>query len=112
MITEAALRWHPFDASLLSAQTDRLLAVSTLSNVELRVLTLAHEFGQRQNNGFLLYEIADDSTVIVETFTRELVITEPDEVDQYGSIHAVLREHALTEADSRTFIADVAAALP
>ncbi|WP_017623641.1 helix-turn-helix domain-containing protein [Nocardiopsis chromatogenes] len=112
VITEAALRWHPFDASLLSAQTDRLLAVSTLSNVELRVLTLAHGFGQRQNNGFLLYESADDSTVIVETFTRELVITEPDEVDQYRSIHAVLREHALTEADSRTFIADVAAALP
>ncbi|WP_017539777.1 helix-turn-helix domain-containing protein [Nocardiopsis halophila] len=112
VVTEAALRWYPFDNALLAAQVDRLQAVSTLANVELRVLPFTSAFGQAQDNGFLLYEVADDPTVIVETFTRELVITEPDEVDQYRSIHAVLREHALSEADSRAFLAEMPTVRP
>ncbi|MEU3020905.1 helix-turn-helix transcriptional regulator [Nocardiopsis sp. NPDC007018] len=109
LVTEAALRWYPTTAKILPAQLDRLQAVSTLSAVELRVLPLNSAFGQRQNNGFLLYEIPDESTVIVETFTRELSIAEPDEVAQYRDVHETLTEHALSEEESRAFIRDLAA---
>ncbi|MFY7069701.1 helix-turn-helix domain-containing protein [Nocardiopsis changdeensis] len=110
-LTEAALRWHPHDADLLAAQVDRLLSVATLTNVTLRVLPLSSSFGHLQSNGFLLFEIPDDPTVIVETFTRELVITDPEEVGQYRDIHAVLTEHALNEAASRDHLRELAASL-
>jgi transcriptional regulator with XRE-family HTH domain len=111
LVTEAALRWHPKEPDVLAAQLDRLQTVSTLSNVELRVLPLDRAFGQRQNNGFLLFEIPDEPTVIVETFTRELVIVEPNEVGQYRSVHSTLFDHALPEDTSRSFIRDLATRL-
>ncbi|MFD6095247.1 helix-turn-helix domain-containing protein [Nocardiopsis flavescens] len=110
-LTEAALRWHPHDANLLAAQVDRLLSVSTLTNVVLRVLPLSSPFGHLQSNGFLLFEIPGDPTVIVETFTRELAITDPEEVGQYRDIHVVLTGHALDEAASRDHLRDFSASL-
>lgn len=110
-LTEAALRWHPHDAYLLAAQVDRLLSVATLTNVSLRVLPLSSSFGHLQSNGFLLFEIPDEPTVIVETFTRELAITEPEEVSQYRDIHAALTGHALDEAASRDYLRDFSASL-
>ena len=50
-------------------------------------------------------------SVTVETFTRELVITEPEEVGQYRDIHAVLTGHALDEAASRDHLRELAASL-
>ncbi|MGQ4267621.1 Scr1 family TA system antitoxin-like transcriptional regulator [Nocardiopsis changdeensis] len=50
-------------------------------------------------------------SVIVETFTRELVITEPEEVGRYRDIHAVLTGHALDEAASRDHLRELAASL-
>ncbi|GHC83861.1 transcriptional regulator [Nocardiopsis terrae] len=107
-LTESALRWHPHGGEILPAQWDRLLSIATLSNVSLRVLPLHASFGHLQSNGFLLFENADSPTVIVETFTRELLLTDPDEVDQYREIHTRLTEHALPEDDSRDFIRDLA----
>lgn len=106
-LTESALRWHPNDGDILPAQWDRLLSIATLSNVALRVLPLHASFGHLQSNGFLLFEDADGPTVIVETFTRELRLTDPDEVDQYREIHALLTSHALSERDSRELIRDL-----
>ncbi|GAA1440039.1 helix-turn-helix transcriptional regulator [Nocardiopsis tropica] len=100
-LTEAALRWHLHEPGLLAAQWDRLLSVTTLGNVALRVLPLDAPFGHLQSNGFLLFEIPDEPTVIVETLTRELVLTEAEEVGQYRDIHTTLSEHALSEKASR-----------
>lgn len=110
-LTEGALRWHPHGGDMLPAQLDRLLSVATLTNVALRVLPQGSPFGHLQNNGFLLFEIPDEPTVMVETFTRELLLTDPDEVAQYRNIHARLTGYALSEDDSRSFIRDLAARL-
>lgn len=110
-LTEAALRWHLHDADLLPAQWDRLLSIATLTNVVLRVLPLASPLGRLQSNGFLLFEIPDEPTVIVETFTRELALTESEEVGQYRHIHAVLTEHALDEEASRDYLRSLSASL-
>lgn len=110
-ITEAALRWHPHTKAILPAQWDRLLSISTLTNVALRVLPLDVPFGHLQNNGFLLFEIPDEPTVVVETLTRELLLTSTEEISQYRSIHEGLTEHALSEDDSRTYLRELAASL-
>ncbi|WP_026116310.1 helix-turn-helix domain-containing protein [Nocardiopsis valliformis] len=107
-LTDSALRWHPQGREILPAQLDRLLSIATLTNVSLRVLPLGAPFGHLQSNGFLLFETQDEPTVIVETFTRELRITDPQEVAQYRDIHTRLTEHALSEDDSRTYIRDLA----
>lgn len=110
-VTDAALRWHPHGRDFLPAQLDRLLSLATLTNVALRVLPLDSPFGHLQSNGFLLFETPDEPTVIVETFTRELRITDPQEVAQYRDIHTSLTGQALAEDDSRTYIRDLAASL-
>lgn len=106
-LTESALRWHPHDPDLLPAQWDRLLSIATLTNVVLRVLPLSSPSGHLQSNGFLLFESSDEPTVIVETFTRELSITEPEEVHQYRDVHRTLTEHALNEEASRNYLRDL-----
>lgn len=106
-LTDAALRWYPYSHDVLTAQLDRLLSVATLSNVMLRVLPLNAAFGHLQSNGFLISEAPDEAAVIVETFTRELFITDPEEVAQYREIHARLSNHALSEDDSRAYIRDL-----
>lgn len=111
ILTEGALLWHPHGGDILSAQWDRLLSIATLTNVALRVLPQGRPFGHLQSNGFLLFEVPDEPTVIVETFTRELRLTDPDEVAQYRDIHTRLIDHALSEDDSRAFIQDLAARL-
>lgn len=110
-LTDAALRWYPYSHDVLIAQLDRLLSVATLSNVMLRVLPLNAAFGHLQSNGFLISEAPDEAAVIVETFTRELFITDPEEVAQYREIHARLSNHALSEDDSRTYIRDLTASI-
>ncbi len=110
-VTESALRWHPHDPDLLLGQWDRLLSVATLTNVTLRVLPLSSPFGHLQSNGFLLFESSDEPTVIVETFTRELSITEPEEVRQYRDVHSILTEHSLDEEASRDYLRDLASSV-
>ena len=110
-LTEGALRWHPHGGDMLPAQLDRLLSIATLTNIALRVLPQGAPFGHLQSNGFLLFEVPEEPTVMVETFTRELLLTDPDEVAQYRDIHARLTGHALSEDDSRASIQDLAARL-
>ncbi|MEY9210953.1 helix-turn-helix transcriptional regulator [Thermobifida halotolerans] len=103
-LTEAALWWHAEDRSVLLPQIDRLLSVATLPNVTVRVLPLTTPSGAVPSHGFLLYEEDEEPRVIVETHTRELVLTDPDEVAAYRTLHGRFTERALPVEDTRDFL--------
>lgn len=104
VLTEAALWWHAEERSVLLPQIDRLLSVATLPNVTIRVLPLDAPSGAVPSHGFLLYEEDEESRVIVETHTRELILTDPDEVAAYRVLHQRFTERALSVADTRDFL--------
>lgn len=104
VLAEASLWWHAEDIAILVPQIDRLLSVATLPNVHIRVLPIDAPSGQVQSHGFLLYEEDEEPRVIVETYTRELVLTDADEIAAYRAIHQRFTERAFSEAGSRDFL--------
>jgi transcriptional regulator with XRE-family HTH domain len=71
VLTEGALRWRPGPPEMMSAQYDRLLRVADAESVNLRVLPFAIQAPAFYDNGFTIYEIPDDPTVLVEGTPRE-----------------------------------------
>jgi transcriptional regulator with XRE-family HTH domain len=111
VLTEAALWWRPGPPALLLAQLDRVLSIMTLSNVDVRIIPLNSEARSFYVNGFLLYETPDEPLVVVETYTQELLLTEPSEVDAYRQLHGRLQESAVQGAEARVLIDNIKRAL-
>ena len=107
VLTEAALRWAPGPPRLLAAQLDRLQSLSTLPAVDLGVIPLDREASDLYLNGFLLFDTDDEPLVMIETYTRELLSTDTDDVAFYRSLHNRLHEAALHGPDARAFIEDL-----
>ena len=105
IITEAALRFHPGPSELLTAQYDRILSVATLPSVTLSVLPTNGDSSTVHIHPFVIYEQPDDTaTVTVETYTRELTLTDPEEVRYYRKVYDTLRTDALHGDQARDFL--------
>lgn len=111
VLAEAALWWRPGPPELLLPQLDRILSVMTLSNVEVSVIPLRSEARAFYVNGFLLYETPDEPLVMVETYTRELLLTDVEDVDAYRDLHVRLQESALHGGEARNLIEAVKTSL-
>lgn len=96
VITEAALRFRPGPLGLLAAQYDKILSVATLPSVNIRILPAGADSSTVHIHPFVIYEQADDTaTVAVETYTRELTLTDPEEVRYYRRTYDALRADAV-----------------
>ena len=82
IITETVLRWRIVSAPMLAGQLDRIISLSRLPNVDIRVIPLAAPQRDIANHAFV---IRDDRTVTVETVHAELVVTDPRDVSLYVS---------------------------
>jgi len=80
VVTEAALRTSPAPPDVMRGQLDRLLAVSTLPNVEFGVIPFDAELPSSPINGFWIY---NESMVAVATMTKDLVLRDPDDIAFY-----------------------------
>ncbi|MER7366109.1 helix-turn-helix domain-containing protein [Nonomuraea wenchangensis] len=80
VVPEAALRTMLAPADVMRGQIDRLLAVSTLPNVEFGVIPAETELPSAPINGFWIY---NDAMVGVATMTKDLVLREPDDLAFY-----------------------------
>ena len=87
VLTEAALRFRlcPVDAML--GQLDRLASVSHLPNVRLGIIANQAEYTVSPWHGFWIY---DDQRVLLETFSAELDLRQPQEIELYGDAFAEL----------------------
>ncbi|MCK2217221.1 helix-turn-helix domain-containing protein [Actinomadura sp. ATCC 31491] len=80
VVPEAALRTMLAPADVMRGQIDRLLAVSTLPNVEFGVIPSGAELPAAPINGFWIY---NDAMVGVATMTKDLVLRDPDDIAFY-----------------------------
>ncbi|MER7709234.1 helix-turn-helix transcriptional regulator [Streptomyces werraensis] len=80
VLTEAVLRTWPGTPTLMLAQLDRLLAVESLSTVQLGVIPWRRPVPVLPRHGFTL---CDRRAVVLETFSSERVSDDADEVAAY-----------------------------
>ncbi|MGW3656082.1 helix-turn-helix domain-containing protein [Streptomyces sp. NPDC005151] len=78
VITEPVLRWRLLlPAAMMAGQLDRIVSVSRLPNVDVRVVSL--DTPQRDVPGHS-FVIRDDRVVTVETTHAEMIVTDPREL--------------------------------
>ncbi|TMR88506.1 helix-turn-helix domain-containing protein [Nonomuraea basaltis] len=80
VVPEAALHTTLAPADVMRGQLDRLLAVSTLPNVEFGVIPFGTELPSAPINGFWIY---NEAMVGVATMTKDLVLRDPDDIAFY-----------------------------
>lgn len=80
VVPESALRSALAPADVMRGQLDRLLAVSTLPNVDFGVIPFGTELPSAPINGFWIY---NEAMVGVATMTKDLVLRDPDDIAFY-----------------------------
>ncbi|MEV1092695.1 helix-turn-helix domain-containing protein [Streptomyces microflavus] len=80
VITEPVLRWLIVPQLVMSGQLDRLVSLSRLSHLDIRVVPLLGRQSDIPNHAFV---IRDDRAVTVETVHAEVIVTDPRDVALY-----------------------------
>ncbi|MGW5396723.1 helix-turn-helix domain-containing protein [Streptomyces sp. NPDC003952] len=82
IITESVLRWRIVPPLVMVGQLDRLISISRLPNVDLRIVALSAAQTDFPGHSF---SIKDERTVTIETVHAETVVTDPRDVALYVS---------------------------
>ncbi|WP_327303307.1 helix-turn-helix transcriptional regulator [Streptomyces sp. NBC_01298] len=101
VITEPVLRWRIVSPQMMAAQLDRIVSVSRLAHVDIRVVPLSAPQTDIANHAFV---IRDDRMVTVETVHAEVVVTDPRDVEMYVRKFEGFEQVALSGDRMRTFI--------
>ncbi|TXS20865.1 XRE family transcriptional regulator [Streptomyces sp. ms191] len=80
VVTEPVLRWRLLPPAMMAGQLDRIVSVSRLPNVDVRVVPLDRPQRDVPGHSFV---IRDDRVVTVETTHAEMVVTDPRDVSLY-----------------------------
>jgi len=81
VLTEAALRFRKCTPAVLLGQLDRLIPLSSLPNVRLGIIGFEAQYTTSPMHGFWLL---DNDRVLVETFSAELDLRQPQEIEVYA----------------------------
>lgn len=101
VITEPVLRWLIVPPPVMAGQIDRLISLTRLPNIDLRVVPLAGPKRDIPNHSFV---IRDDRAVTVETVHAEVVVTDPRDVALYVAKFDDFAEHALSGGALKTLL--------
>jgi transcriptional regulator with XRE-family HTH domain len=101
VMLESALRVRMCTEETLAGQLDRLIAVSGLSGVDLRIVSFDTPMPVFPLSGFRLY---DDALIIVESISQEQQISDPEEVERYMHFFELLREAGKSGPDAARLI--------
>jgi hypothetical protein len=104
VITEATLRYRLCPPEVMLGQLDRLISLAALPNVRLGIIPFDAPYVVAPAHGFL---IMDDDRVMIETFSAELNLAQPQEIELYGQIFESLAEAASYGRAGRAIITDV-----
>jgi transcriptional regulator with XRE-family HTH domain len=113
VLTEGALRYRRSSLEVQLAQLDRLMSLSALPNVKLGIIGFETQFIVGPWHAFWL---RDHRRVTIETFSAELNLAQPQEVELYASIFEQMAAIASYGRTARAIITrvidDLAADLP
>ncbi|MFG2113229.1 helix-turn-helix domain-containing protein [Streptomyces sp. NPDC048718] len=104
IITESVLRWRIVPPLVLVGQLDRLISVSRLPNVDIRVVALSTRQTDFPSHSF---SIKDERTVTVEMVHAEMVMTDPRDIALYVSKFERFGENALSGDAMRSLIESI-----
>ncbi|GAA3799473.1 helix-turn-helix transcriptional regulator [Sphaerisporangium flaviroseum] len=104
VMPEAALRYRLAPDDVMRGQLDRLLAVTTLPNVEFGVIPFSAQLPSALLNGFWIY---NEAMVGVPTRTKDLVLRDPEDVAFYAGAFQDLCEVAVFDEEAREVIVRV-----
>lgn len=104
VLTEAALRYRLVSVDVMMAQLDRLMALSAMRNVRLGVIEFKTQYVIDPRHGFWLL---DNDLVRIETYSAELNLRQPQEIELYCSIFEQLAAVASYGGTARAVIARV-----
>ncbi|PZG39997.1 XRE family transcriptional regulator [Spongiactinospora gelatinilytica] len=104
LMPEAALRYRLAPLNVMRGQLDRLLAVSTLPNVEFGVVPFEAPLPSAVLNGFWIY---NETLVGVATRTKELMLRDPEDIAFYGRVFEEFCEIAAFDDEARAVIVRV-----
>jgi transcriptional regulator with XRE-family HTH domain len=83
VLTEAALRFRLASPEITLGQLDRLVSLSVLPNVRLGIIGFETQYVVAPWHGFW---ILDNDRVMVETYSAELNLAQPQEIELYGGV--------------------------
>ncbi|WP_410641231.1 helix-turn-helix domain-containing protein [Amycolatopsis sp. lyj-346] len=101
VITEGTLRNRVCSVDILLGQLDRLVSLTSLRNVRLGVIGYETQYVVDPRHGFMMYN-AD--LVRVETYSAELNLRQPHEIELYASTFEKLAKVASYGAAARAII--------
>jgi transcriptional regulator with XRE-family HTH domain len=101
VLTEAALRYRLCPPEVMLGQLDRLVSFSALPNVKLGIIGFETAYVVAPAHGFWLL---DSDRVMVETFSAELNLAQPQELALYSGIFDSLAAVASYGRAARTII--------
>ncbi|MEA5364482.1 helix-turn-helix transcriptional regulator [Amycolatopsis sp., V23-08] len=107
LITEAALRWRPGPPSLMVAQLDRILSLSTLENVSIGIIPVGQEARTPMDHVFICYEQEEGDPgafVEIEMVHDNVIIRDPNEVAHYRHRWSLLTQAAVFADDARQLL--------
>lgn len=101
LMPEAVLRYRLAPPEVMRGQLDRLLAVTTLPNVEFGVLPFDTMLPSAPLNGYWIY---DNRMVVAATRTKELILKSPDDIEFYAKNFEEYRQVAAYGDEARAVI--------
>lgn len=101
VITEPVLRWRIVSPSRMAEQLDRLVSLSRLPHIDIRIVPLSRQQQDIANHAFV---IRDDRTVTVETLHAEVVVTDRRDVELYVRKFEGFASSALAGDDMRSML--------
>ncbi len=101
VLTEAALRYRLCPPEIMLGQLDRLVSFSALPNVKLGIIGFETAYVVAPAHGFWLL---DNDRVMVETFSAELNLAQPQELALYSGIFDSLAAVASYGRSARAII--------
>jgi transcriptional regulator with XRE-family HTH domain len=104
VITEAALRYRLVSVDTMLGQLDRLMAISLMRNVKLGIIDFKTQYVTDPRHGFWVY---DDHLVQFESYSAEINLRQPQEIELYTSIFEQLAAVASYGAAARGIISRV-----
>lgn len=101
VLTEAALRYRLCPPEVMLGQLDRLIALSALPNMKFGIISFETPYAVAPTHGFWLL---DDDRVMVETFSAELNLAQPQEIELYRGIFESMATAAVYGRAARAVI--------
>ncbi|MEU9777271.1 helix-turn-helix transcriptional regulator [Streptomyces sp. NPDC047968] len=101
LLGEQALYSRVGGPEVMRSQLDRLVAVMGLARVSVGIVPKAATTGIWLGHSFSMF---DDKIVLVETFSAEMSVTQPREIDLYAKAFALLKQSAVYGEPARALI--------